>query len=366
MTLLTSSLLTVEQPCSELFSVVALIPAYKPGRGLIEIVTTLANCGFRAVVVVDDGSGAAHRPIFDELAGIADVRIVRHAVNLGKGAALKTGMNYALVEFPEIAGVVTADADGQHDPPDIVNVARAFTTAPDALVIGSREFADGVPLRSRLGNLLTRRAMRVLVGPSLTDTQSGLRAVPRELIERLLRVPASRYEFELEMLIVARNLRIKMVEQPIRTIYEPGNPTSHFQPLRDSMRIYFVLLRFSLISLSTAALDNLAFYLFIHASGMFLWSLAGARILALMYNYTLVRKVVFHDHEPHRVVLPRYLAVGIVYISVAYGLITFLSSYLTVAVIPAKIIVESLLFIANFAVQRDFVFARPSSAKALA
>lgn len=310
------------------------------------------------MIVIDDGSGPQYRPIFDALREIENVHVVCHAVNLGKGAALKTGMNYALVEFPEIAGVVTADADGQHDPRDVAKVARAFAAAPTSLVIGSRTFAAGIPLRSRVGNLLTRRAMRLLVGQNLSDTQSGLRAVPRKLIEELLRVPATGYEFELEMLIVARHLGMHVVEQPIRTIYEPGNPTSHFQPLRDSMRIYFVLFRFTLISLTTAGLDNMLFYFFFHASGVFPWSLAGARALALMYNYTMVRKAVFHSKAPHRVVLPRYLSLGLIYISISYGLIAVVSRYLAIGVIPSKMLIESLLFIANFAIQRDFVFAR--------
>jgi glycosyltransferase involved in cell wall biosynthesis len=339
-------------------NIAVVIPAYRPDGTLLKVASALATAGFQAIIVIDDGSGPAFRPLFDSLRGVTNIRVLRHAVNLGKGAALKTGMNYALVEFPHIAGVVTADADGQHAPEDIVKVAQAFAASPDALVMGSRAFAGAVPLRSRLGNLLTRRAMKLLVGQSLTDTQSGLRAVPRALIERLLRVPASGYEFELEMLIAARHLGTPVREQPIRTIYEPGNPSSHFQPLRDSMRIYFVLLRFTLISLTTAGLDNAAFYLFFHATGLVATSLIGARILALIFNYSLVRRAVFHSQERHRVVLPRYLALGALYMCVSYGLITFLSSILTVGVVPAKMMAETFLFIANFAIQRDFVFAR--------
>ena len=358
-------MLAVARPGTATLPVAVLIPAYEPNHVLIQTVYALAATRFAVIIVVDDGSGPEFRPVFDELLGIENLRIVRHAVNLGKGAALKTGMNYALVEFPEISGVVTADADGQHDPRDIVNVARLFAGIPESLVIGARAFAGEIPLRSRVGNALTRRAMRLLVGQALTDTQSGLRAVPRGLIERLLRVPASGYEFELEMLIAARHLALDVVEQPIRTIYEPGNPTSHFQPLRDSMRIYFVLLRFSFISMTTAGLDNMAFYLFFHATGVVPLSLIGARILAMLFNYTLVRKAVFHSNEPNRVVLPRYLALGAVYICVSYGLITFLSRTLTVSVVPAKILAESFLFIANFAIQRDFVFARRAAEKAV-
>ncbi len=343
-------------------SIATLIPAYQPGPVLIDMVQALAALGFAAIVLIDDGSGPAYRWIFDRLAQLESVRVIRHAVNLGKGAALKTGINYVLVEYPEVAGIVTADADGQHDPADVSGVARRFAENPAALVLGTREFAGKVPLRSRLGNTITRGTMRVVVGQRLSDTQTGLRAIPRGLLERMLSVPASGYEFELEMLIAAKHLGVQVIEQPIRTIYEPGNPTSHFQPLRDSMRIYFVLLRFGFISLVTSGVDNLAFYIFFHASGIVAASLVCARILSLAFNYTFVRKAVFLSSAQHRVVLPRYLLLGAANVCASYGLISFLTSVLPLRVISAKILAETFLFVANFEIQRDFIFARRSSA----
>ncbi len=342
-------------------SLVVVIPAYQPRRVLAELVQELVRAGMTAIVVVDDGSGPQYRSCFNQIERLDGVRVLRHAINLGKGAALKTGINYALVEYPGLLGIVTADADGQHDPADVRKVAMRFVRSPEALVLGTRTFDGHIPLRSRLGNSVTRLVMRFAVGHRLSDTQTGLRAIPRGLLHRLLQVTAQGYEFELEMLIAARHPEIDVVEQPIRTIYETGNPSSHFQPLRDSMRIYFVLLRFSFISLTTAGLDNLAFYLFFHASGVVTLSLIGARILALMFNYTLVRKAVFHANEPHRIVLPRYLAVGAAYICVSWGLIALLGTVLTIGVVPAKMLAESFLFIVNFVVQRDFVFKRRSA-----
>ena len=81
------------------------------------------------------------------------------------------------------------------------------------------------------------------------------------MLPHLLRLEANGYDFELDMLIAVRQQAIRIAEVPIRTIYEPGNRTSHFNPLLDSMKIYFVLLRFSSVSLMTAALDTLVFYL---------------------------------------------------------------------------------------------------------
>ncbi len=347
----------------EEFRVTVLIPAYQPNGALIELVRDLLARGVRSIEVVDDGSGPEYRWVFDELELLPRVHILRHAVNLGKGAALKTGMNHILAADPGLTGIVTADADGQHHPSDVVGVCERFAGSPDALVLGARTF-DGdpaqskVPLRSRFGNVLTRGAMHLLVGQNLTDTQTGLRAIPRALVLRLLKVPASGYDFELEMLIAAKHQGIRVVEQPIRTTYEPGNPTSHFHPLRDSMRIYFVLLRFSGISLITAALDNLTFFLVFHAFGSIAIAQAAGRIVALLFNYRAVRRAVFFSDERHRVLLPRYLALVAANALISYTGIRVLTSVSPIGVFPAKILIESMLFIANFTIQRDFIFTR--------
>jgi putative flippase GtrA len=338
--------------------VAAVIPAYRPGPVLLEIARALSRSALLAVVVVDDGSGAAFRAFFDELAQVPKVKIVRHAVNLGKGAALKSGFNYVLCEYAGAAGVVTLDADGQHDPDDVMHVCRRFAATPDRLVLGARSFGTDIPLRSRFGNQVTRFMMRLVLGQRLSDTQTGLRVIPRALLATLLSLPASGYEFELEMLIAVKHLGLQVVEQPIRTIYEPGNPSSHFRPLRDSMRIYFVLLRFSFVSMLSAVLDNVVFYLIYRATGGLVPSQVGARFVSVLFNYSFTRRAVFLSNEPHRVLLPRYLLLVVANACLSLASIAFLTSTFPIGVLPAKVMTETVLFIANFAIQRDFIFTR--------
>src|ERR1017187_1398090 len=283
----------LERPVQPVF----LIPAYKPSAGLVDLVRDLSGRGMASILLVDDGSGPEFRAIFEEAAQFPGVEVLRHAINLGKGAALKTGINHALCVFPGLIGIVTADADGQHHPEDIERVAASLREHPDALV----------PLRSRFGNILTRRLMQTLIGSKLQDTQTGLRGIPAGLAARLLRVEARGYEFELEMLIVAHQSGVAVVEVPIRTIYEPGNKSSHFNPLTDSMKIYFVLLRFSSVSLMAAVLDNLIFSLVWRRTGHILGAQVVARLGAVVFSYSMVRARVFASREAHRVLLPKYL-----------------------------------------------------------
>jgi glycosyltransferase involved in cell wall biosynthesis len=333
-----------------------VIPAYRPSAGLIDLVRDLAARQFAAIVVVDDGSGPEFAATFTAAAAFPRVELLRHAVNLGKGAALKTAFNHVLCAHGDLAGVVTADADGQHHPDDIARVAESLHARPEALVLGARTFGEHVPLRSRVGNIATRGIMHALLGRKLTDTQTGLRGVPAALLPRLLRIESRGYEFELEMLIAAHQLSIPVVEVPIQTIYEEGNKSSHFNPVIDSMKIYFVLLRFGSVSLMTALLDNLVFILAQPRIGSILRAQVLGRVIAVIFNYSMVRRSVFDSHQRHKTVLPKYLSLVAVSGTCSYLGITLLSRRFAVPVITAKLLAETLLFFVNFAVQRLFIF----------
>ncbi len=334
---------------------VLLIPAYRPGPELPNLVEALAplpgNNVFRAIVVVDDGSGPEFAPLF----AACNATIVTHPRNLGKGAALRTGFAHILSAYPDCA-VVTADADGQHHPEDIVRVARRLEREPESLVLGCRGFDGEVPSRSRLGNRITGVVFQLLVGRKLRDTQTGLRGIPRRLLEQLVPMQSAGYEFELDMLTAAKHRSISIAEEPIRTIYAPGNPTSHFNPFTDSMRIGFVLARFTILSIGTAVLDNLVFSSGVRGGLTPAVAQLLARVSAVMINYPLARRAVFLSREPHRATLGRYLALVAVSGFFSFQLLTHLQRWFGLDVLNAKILAESALFLLNFLAQRDYVF----------
>ena len=332
-----------------------VIPAYRPSAGLVDLVRALAG-RLGPIVIVDDGSGPEFAETFAAAGAFPGVQLLRHAVNLGKGAALKHAFNHVLCTMPDIAGVITADADGQHHPEDIEGVAETLAANPESLVLGARNFGEDVPLRSRFGNVMTRGVMHALLGRRINDTQTGLRGIPASLLPRLMRVESNRYEYELEMLIAAHQLSIPIVERPIRTIYEPGNKSSHFNPIVDSMKIYFVLLRFGGVSLMTALLDNLVFILAVHRLDNVLASQVLGRFFAVIFNYSMVRSSVFYSRQGHKSVLPKYLGLVVVSGTCSYLGIQALSKQFGVPVVAAKLLVETVLFFVNFAVQRLFIF----------
>jgi glycosyltransferase involved in cell wall biosynthesis/SAM-dependent methyltransferase len=335
-----------------------LIPSYKPGEKLVELVADLLELGVQAIIIVDDGSGPEFESCFQSTAAFAQVHVIHHAVNLGKGAALKTGMNHALVNFPDCLGVVTADADGQHHPDDIVRVSERLRENRSALTIGVRTFDSRVPWKSRIGNTFTRGLMHWVVGQKLSDTQTGLRGIPASLIPHLLRVSSSGYEFELDMLMACKHQGCPLIQVPIQTIYVDDNRGSHFHPITDSMKIYFLLLRFSALSLATAVIDNVVFAFTYSATGSIGISQIAGRFLAMIFNYLGARSVVFHSQQKHTIVFPKYVFLVVCNGLVSYILIQFLHFRMGFATIPSKLVAEGLLFIANFAIQRDFVFTR--------
>lgn len=226
-------------------ALVALVPALNPDHRLTDLVEGLLLAGIAGVVVVDDGSAAGAAAVFDAVRGRPGCSVLRHDVNRGKGRALKTGMAFIRERYPDAAGVVTVDADGQHRPRDVAAVAAAFVAAPDALVIGSRRLGRGAPLRSRIGNALTRRVFARLTGLRLVDTQSGLRCFPLTAVPRFLELEGERYEYETHMLAACPGIPLTVREARIEAVYIDGNRSSHFRPILDSLRIYRLLLRFT-------------------------------------------------------------------------------------------------------------------------
>lgn len=340
----------------ELAQIAVLIPAWRPEPQLVALVKALREEGFRQVLVVDDGNQGEERRLVQEAAS-AGATVIRHAVNLGKGRALKTGFNVLLNDFAALQGVVTADADGQHLAEDIVAVAKAFAQKPTQVVLGTRHFTNDVPLRSRFGNRVTRWIFRWVNGVDLADTQTGLRAIPLQLLPHLMRLEGERYEYEMRVLAELCREQRPLLELPIATVYLNGNRSSHFDPIRDSMRIYFVLLRFYSSSLLAAAVDLIVFSLVFSWSKQLWLSVLVGRLSSLL-NYALNRRFVFRNKGSWGASILRYYALAIGLGALSYLLLSLAVTRLSWQVLPAKIAIEVLLSLLSFAVQRTFVFRR--------
>lgn len=213
---------------------VVLLPAYNPNIMMLRTLRELKAEDF-GVLVVNDGSAEEFAELFVEAQKYAVV--LSYEKNMGKGYALKFGMQKIREFFPDAKRFITADADGQHSTEDIVGIREKMRSGDD-FILGTRDFKGNTPLRSRVGNSMSRLVFAVSTGHYLSDNQSGLRGFDMCHVPWMARVAGNRYEYEMNVLITAVKQRIKIRTVPIRTIYIDDNRSSHFNPIRDTLRIH--------------------------------------------------------------------------------------------------------------------------------
>ncbi len=235
---------------------VILIPAYEPDEKLINLINEISGLPFYNIIIVNDGSSKKCACIFDEIRDKFDCIIINHSENKGKGIALKTGMREILKMDNKVIGCITVDADGQHLPKDILKIGEVFENNNHSLIVGCRDFqSEKVPIKNKIGNLITRDIFKFATGKYISDTQTGLRAIPREAMDGFCELLGDRYELEMNMLMDAAKKDMDIKEVPIDTVYIDDNRSSHFNKLTDSFKIYREILKFCFSFLFCSMLD---------------------------------------------------------------------------------------------------------------
>ena len=346
-----------------------IIPSLDPDEKITHTVTSAIAAGINDIILIDDGSTRENRHYFTELeAAHPEVTLLTHERNLGKGAALKTAFRFFLENRQGREGVITADGDGQHRMEDIISCAREMTCGERAVVLGCRDFElESVPPKSRFGNKCTSLVFRLFFGMRLSDTQTGLRAIPVEYIRTLMEADGARYEYETNLLLLMGQRHIPYREVKIETIYYDDNRASHFRPIRDSFRVYGLILKYAANSLASSGVDLLMFYLlgqFLFTGGdrmAVLLSTASARVVSSLVNFLINRRLVFASRSGLFKTFVRYvcLAVPVMLASwlTVYGLSRLAGAGMNQAGRTLlKIPVDTVLFLISFRVQRNWVF----------
>ncbi len=270
---------------------VILIPAYKPDKAMLTLVEELSESGFR-ILIVDDGSGSGFEPLFDLAKPFATV--IRHEVNRGKGAALKTGIAAIKELFPDCHHFITADADGQHSVNDIKRVNDELN-AGAGFVLTMRRLNKNVPFRSKFGNVLSRVVYTLLTQHYLDDNQSGLRGFSIDQADWLLQVSGERYDYEMNMLLYADKQHITFTTMYIDTIYINDNASSHFNPVKDTIRIYkrlFSTAWATFVAWAVALDIVLTFTIILGRFGIW-WSVPSAGVAHAFVSIIFERFIVF-------------------------------------------------------------------------
>ncbi len=346
--------------------ITVIIPAYKPDEKLLGTLTELTAAGFEDILVINDGSGEEFEEIFAQVEKIPQCTLLIHEVNKGKGAALKTAFTYVLATRPEKQCVVTADADGQHLVKDIIATAEKCLETGN-ITLGCRDFTDPlVPARSKSGNQITCAVFRIFFGMKIQDTQTGLRAFPVNTLGEMLKAKGDRYEYETNMLFLMNQKKLAFEQVKIETVYIEENKSSHFRVVRDSIRIYALILKYLFSSIAAAVVDEGAFFLFKSVFGVLFFSIPVtfvaaflARAISSIVNYFINAKVVFEGNVSKKT-LVRYYCLVVVQIFVSAIIVNGLEQALHVES-PAlatliKTVVDTLLFLVSFRIQHKWVF----------
>ena len=360
---------------NELSQISVVLPSLDPDEKLITVVDGLLEYGFSHIILVNDGSKQENLHYFTDLAAQhPEITLLHHEVNKGKGAALKNAFRWFLENRPDGYGVVTVDGDNQHHPEDTRACCEHMMKTGHA-VLGCRDFnQEDVPARSSFGNKTTSMIFKIFVGMTISDTQTGLRALPRKILEELVDVYGDRFEYETNMLLAFKTKGIAFDEVKIRTVYIEENKSSHFRVIHDSWRIYKLILahffRYTLSSVACFVVDSGMVFLLTKILGGFLLdpmlsavSTVSARVVSSLINFFMNKKLVFQANVSTGRAMVRYYALAIPQLIVQWLLNQGLYSLLGITESQAgmrtliHILVMCVLFIVSFTIQQRWVFA---------
>ena len=359
----------------DLSKISVVLPSLDPDEKLIRVVDGLLEYGFTDIILVNDGSKAENLHYFTDLAAQhPEIHLLHHEVNKGKGAALKNAFRYFLENRPEGYGVVTVDGDDQHHPEDTMRCCEQMMASGN-IVLGCRDFTlDHVPPRSRFGNHTTSAIFKIFVGMTISDTQTGLRAIPREQLKILSTIAGDRFEYETNMLLAMKDNGLAFDEVKIRTVYIEENKSSHFRVIHDSWRIYKLILkhffRYTLSSLTSAVVDTAAYALLtkllqgvVEAFALTAVAGVGARVISSLLNFYMNKKLVFQTNVSTGKALLRYYALALPQMAAqvlltqgVYALLGIADSATGLRTLIYAVVMTVLYFL-SYMIQQRWVFA---------
>ena len=359
----------------DLSKISVVLPSLDPDEKLIAVVDGLLEYGFSDIILVNDGSKPENLHYFTDLAAAhPEIHLLHHEVNKGKGAALKNAFRWFLENRPDGFGVVTVDGDNQHHPAD-TKACSEHMLATGNCVLGCRDFnQDDVPPRSRFGNKTTSMVFKIFVGMTISDTQTGLRALPRTALETLVNVYGDRFEYETNMLLAFKTYGIAFDEVKIRTVYIEENKSSHFRTFTDSWRIYKLILahffRYTVSSLISAVVDTAAYSLLTGILGSILKGFAltavagvSARVISSLLNFFMNQKLVFKTNADTGKAMLKYYALAIPQMAAQVLLTQGVYALLNISDTATGLrtlwyaIVMTVLYFLSYVIQQRWVFA---------
>lgn len=351
--------------------IIVIMPVYNPSIYTVRLCERLI-VEYKYIIIVDDGSEKRYNHYFNKIKTLGEIGWLFHDINMGKGKAIKDAIKYGLKTYDKeissgkIIGFITCDADGQHDVKDIKEISSKLCEEEYDLILGSRNFDNNTPLRSKFGNELTSKVLNFVHHIKLNDTQTGLRCFNIEFARNIQDIFGSRYEFEINMLIFAKRNNYRILEKKIQTIYIDDNAHSHFNPILDSIKIYMVILyeliQYCFVSLFSFICDFVMFCLIskltLKYNHYILYSTVIARFFSSLINFLLNAHIVFKKKNINYKNIFKYYLLVIINMFLSAFLVSFFKKSFNGNLYTIKVIVDTSIFIIIYFINKYVVFFR--------
>jgi putative flippase GtrA len=332
-----------------------VIPAYQPDHRLLLLIKDIKANSDYDIILVNDGSENRCDPIFERAEEYGCI-VLNHETNLGKGASLKTAFSY-IMKCKDEDDIICADCDGKHSWRDIEKLAEAVLRNPFSIILGCRNFADDVPLKCIIGNRITRTVFFLITGQKMNDVQTGLRGFPSAALPWLMNVSGNRYEYEMNQLLEATKAGYDLLCIPTDTAYSDINKYTYFRPVRDSVRVYLQIIKFSISSIFSGMIDIILLLLLNRFSGSLLLSVVSARIISSLYNFIFNKNLVFKEKTGKNVrLIKKYYSLAVVILICNYFLIFLFKNTFGISLLISKLLTEVILLFFSYTIKHRLIY----------
>lgn len=353
--------------------IVIIIPAYNPDEKMMDFLSDLAKAGYDKIIIIDDGSKSKTAKYFEQAEMRFGCDVIHHSINLGQGRAYKSGFNHYLLKanrggiYENTIGIIQCDCDGQHKVEDVDKCVELLRMNPEKFILGVRDFSNrDIPFRSRFGNKCTNLVFQIFCGLDVKDTQTGLKGIPASFISRFIETPGERFEYASSVLLETKRQGIEILQFPINTVYINGNESSHFNPILDSVRIYSLIFKYLISSLSSFVIDIVFYSIFIAVFKIttikyyIILSTYFAKAISCSYTFLVNKNLVFEKKGSVFSSVCKFIILCIAQSTLSGFLTNALVQYMVWNEVLSKILVDTFLFFLSFQIQSKWVFKNVS------
>ena len=358
----------MEKVLSSFLDITIIIPAFRPDHNLTELIQRLSEEKVSDIIIVDDGSGKEYRDIFSSISKLSNCVVLEHAVNLGKGRACKTAINYLVNRDAEaLKGCVTTDCYGSFEVDDILRIMKHLYENRETLVLGKRIMDEtNMSKAAKAGNKALKLSYHYLIGVDVTDPQTVLRGIPAGYMRKLLTTSGEQYDFDTQMIIGCKKYKVDVKEITLSTEYTKRRNMIPMRTIKDNIPIYITFAVYIFTSMLSSIVDIILFSIFCgifdnvkelkFASSYVMLATATARLFSATVSYFMNYRLVFKANNSKTKSFSKWVGLCIIQMAISAFTVSFLHNTFGGSEVLFKIPVDFALFFFMYYCSREFIY----------